>query len=924
MSITEGTISCNLYPYQTYGTVRHNDPTYVIRCDVEEKLQECLINKEYCSILASKQMGKTTLGKKMSHFLREHDFITLFIDLQSACNCSNINQLYLQIIGKIRRRIIDIDISPTDYNSCLNSCTSTEFPTKFEELLINLVNFTKKNIVIFFDEIDTLRITSDRIKEPLVDNFLQFIRYCFMQRDMTTELNNIAFCLIGTGEPNDFIVEKGRISFNIGTEIQVRNFLYEEAETPLISSGLQQKFGHNAKSILKQIFKWTNGQPCLTQCLCKFFYVTNFCEELTENIVDKKIEEQITKNSKIRQHLDHIEDSYNYFKEKSMNLLNTYKDILDGKNIKFNSKNKAHRALKITGLIVVEDNYMRIGNLIYKTVFNLNWVNEELTKLRFYAENYKNFLSLKEQGNGREEKELLYGAKFDDAWTLKEQLMRQDPNSISGQEMNFLCDSEKFWENAQGCLPNSDYKQVIDVIMDWTGGLKVFNDFIFSLSQRYRTAPIDRGKEEAWVKELLQTHLFSKKLDSETSNESEGEILKKHRQKVKEHLQKIEKEFIDYPNPSSLLLSYQEILNKGEVEFNYSEEHQKLIDMCLVIQEDNKLRILNKIYPCLFNQEWITKLLSSLCPYTHSFKQWQDSGCQDESYLLKGEDLQKVLNWIQDNNKSLDDQENQFIISSLVWNIWSSPSNTEADNARENAVNLVLNFQKDLKEKINFYLLQYILEKTKVNSSLLEKLLNGLVTLNQTNIQGKIIYNEETVEEWLKNYLTSPITGINYEKLDELLKNQQWKEADEMTRKLILNLAKRENFGWLEKEDILQIPTYDIEIINDLWIKHSQGHFGFSVQTNLYIQAYKALYNNNSFEYDLRAWNNFCNDNSWQQDGRIVSYENFNFTLNANRGHLPSAFRRIFLGTNEIAIDFMFRFFLKNNQTKTKTKKAKT
>ena len=72
--------------------------------------------------------------------------------------------------------------------------------------------------------------------------------------------------------------------------------------------------------------------------------------------------------------------------------------------------------------------------------------------------------------------------------------------------------------------------------------------------------------------------------------------------------------------------------------------------------------------------------------------------------------------------------------------------------------------------------------------------------------------------------------NADYSQLENLLKQKNWKQADRETFILMLKVAKRESEGWLNLESIDNFPCPDIKKIDGLWVKHSNGRFGFSVQ----------------------------------------------------------------------------------------------
>ncbi len=126
----------------------------------------------------------------------------------------------------------------------------------------------------------------------------------------------------------------------------------------------------------------------------------------------------------------------------------------------------------------------------------------------------------------------------------------------------------------------------------------------------------------------------------------------------------------------------------------------------------------------------------------------------------------------------------------------------------------------------------------------------------------------------------------NYESLRDLLAAGKWKEADEETERCILKVARRDQEGWLRIEDIDNFPCEDLCIINQLWVKYSNGKFGFSVQKRIYQSV------GGTKEYDRQIWEAFCNKVGWNQRGKWLYWDNLTFSLDTHFiGHLPVGMR---------------------------------
>jgi hypothetical protein len=111
-----------------------------------------------------------------------------------------------------------------------------------------------------------------------------------------------------------------------------------------------------------------------------------------------------------------------------------------------------------------------------------------------------------------------------------------------------------------------------------------------------------------------------------------------------------------------LLGLYQKILQKEEISADETSEQTQLRLSGLVVMRDGKLRVYNRIYENIFNENWVEKTFFTLRPYAEALTAWVASNCQDESRLLRGQALQDALNW--STGKNLSNQDYQFLAAS--------------------------------------------------------------------------------------------------------------------------------------------------------------------------------------------------------------------------------------------------------------------
>jgi GUN4-like/TIR domain len=82
------------------------------------------------------------------------------------------------------------------------------------------------------------------------------------------------------------------------------------------------------------------------------------------------------------------------------------------------------------------------------------------------------------------------------------------------------------------------------------------------------------------------------------------------------------------------------------------------------------------------------------------------------------------------------------------------------------------------------------------------------------------------------------VQDSRYQALEKLLKAQQWISADRETYSLMITaIGREEGDCYYEEEELLNFPYADLKTIDGLWVKYSQGQFGFSVQKKIYVEC---------------------------------------------------------------------------------------
>lgn len=87
--------------------------------------------------------------------------------------------------------------------------------------------------------------------------------------------------------------------------------------------------------------------------------------------------------------------------------------------------------------------------------------------------------------------------------------------------------------------------------------------------------------------------------------------------------------------------------------------------------------------------------------------------------------------------------------------------------------------------------------------------------------------------------------------------------------------------GYLDFDDIRNFSCVDLRVIDQLWVRYSDGHFGFSVQKEIYLSCGGKA----DYKYYDEAFTMFVGEVGWREknDSWRVRYD----LPQSPRGHLP-------------------------------------
>lgn len=452
--------------YQVGGSLRGDDPTYVVR-QADAQLYAGLKAGNFCYVLNCCQMGKTSLLQRTKHCLETEGYTCVYLDMSRLGSKETTPMQWYK--GVILSLFYELNLAEQAnlknwWEQQIELSPVQRLDSFVEQVLLPVIQ--SERIFIFIDEINSLLSLSFPVSD-----FFAWIRHCYNMRTDNPDLNRLGFALCGVASPSDLIADERQTPFNIGQPIDLYGFQLDEA-TPLLK-GIEAKFKQPAV-ILREIIRWTGGQPFLTQKLCQLVLLV--CAECSIEIItipdgaEAFWVEQLVKSRVIQhwesldepEHFRRIRDRLLFDEQRAGRLLAIYQQVLQAESpesgeqpqglviVDNNQEQKLAASgeqvenlvpiddsrdvieLLLSGLVEKRNGYLRVKNPIYLHIFDLQWVVRQLDNLRPYSQTFNAWVG----SNCNDESCLLRGQALKDAQNWGQ------GKSLSNLDYKFLAASQ--------------------------------------------------------------------------------------------------------------------------------------------------------------------------------------------------------------------------------------------------------------------------------------------------------------------------------------------------------------------------------------------------------------------------------------------------------------------------------------------------
>lgn len=374
------------------GTVPATARCYLER-DCDRQLRNALKQREYCYVLTSRQMGKSSLMARTAAFLRTTGARVVTLDLTLIGRNLSVEQWYYGLLTNMGRQLgmqaalREFWITSTDLGPL------QRWTAAIEQVILPALHEEEGSpeLVIFVDEIDYLLSLPFSATE-----FLAGIRQMHNGRNHSALLEKISFCLLGVASPAELIHDSRITPFSVGRRIELTDF--SRSDLNRLAEGLRpasslspDSVDRQLQRVLDRIMHWTAGHPYLTQRLAQA--VAESGEAASPELVDRLCTEILIRpgDALADDNLIYVQDYLLRDADCRVELLKLYERIVRRRFVPVDLESPLITSLRLAGVVRIRSGRLVQRNRIYSTVFNEDWIDRHLPEfeVRRQRSNYR-------------------------------------------------------------------------------------------------------------------------------------------------------------------------------------------------------------------------------------------------------------------------------------------------------------------------------------------------------------------------------------------------------------------------------------------------------------------------------------------------------------------------------------------------------
>lgn len=398
--------------FVTGGTLSHDASSYVDR-QADADLLATLLAGEYCYVLDTRQMGKSSLMVRTVQRLREHGVKSCVLDLASIGQNITPERWYAGLLMRLGGQVGLLE----PLQQFWREHKELGPMQRVMEAVGSILPALGGPVVIFVDEIDAVQSLPFAM-----DEFFAAIRECYNRRATDPLYRSITFCLLGVATPSDLVNDPRISPFNIGRRVVLSDFTAAEAAplaVGLAPPGAEPSAGAPpgavrrrrspsagtrggascalSSGLLRRVLYWTGGHPYMSQRLCRAVAeeiagefpppasghrppARRLSGRQTRAIVDSACRRLFLSHDarQVDDNLAFVRHRLLEYRGDFASLLYLYHRVRSGHRVSDDETNPLCGELRLSGVVTVRGGALRVRNRVYALAFDGAWVRDNM------------------------------------------------------------------------------------------------------------------------------------------------------------------------------------------------------------------------------------------------------------------------------------------------------------------------------------------------------------------------------------------------------------------------------------------------------------------------------------------------------------------------------------------------------------------
>jgi WD40 repeat protein len=364
--------------YFVGGTIPSDAPSYVVR-KADEDLLDGLRRKQFCYVLTSRQIGKSSLLVRTMQRLRTEGIACAMLDLTAIGQNLTIERWYDGLLNMIGWQFDLEDELDAFWTAHAHLVPLQRFTRALREVVLERISGP---VALFVDEVDAVASLPFS-----ADEFFAGIRECYNRRTVDSVFGRLTFAIFGVASPADLIRNPRTTPFNIGHRIELTDFTPAEA-TPLavglisVGNGSGLSSPRSGLRLLDRVLYWTGGHPYLTQRLCQAVVeAQEQGQALAGGAADCRLVDRLCSELFLSRSARDRDDNLLFVRTWLLksegdpaNLLTLYAKVRAGRFVPDDETDPQVTVLKLAGVVRTQAGGLCVRNRLYARVFDRTWI----------------------------------------------------------------------------------------------------------------------------------------------------------------------------------------------------------------------------------------------------------------------------------------------------------------------------------------------------------------------------------------------------------------------------------------------------------------------------------------------------------------------------------------------------------------------